>query len=473
MQGLQKSIQNLATLLLITTASCMVHADNLPDLGSEVNAELSQKEEKIIGQAFLHQLHAAELIAYDPLVTDYIIYLGNTLASAAATKDPFTFFVIRDDTINAFAFFGANVAINQGLIAATETESQLAAVIAHEMAHVSQHHLHRSIAANRKILPLSILGAVGAAVLGAGELAIAALATHQQHMINFTRAHEKEADRMGLQLLTKAGFDPQGMPQVFQLMDKLSRYQHKQIEYLSTHPLYESRIADAYNRAKHLPYKQSANNERYPFIKARIEVVTTTDLHTLLSRYQHAIKTASLQSNPALYYGYSLALLQDQQIDKAVSVMERLLVAQPDNFLFKFGLAEIKIAAHKNSEAIQIMQKLYKIYPDDSALMLQYSGALLNNNQLNLAKKVINKHITLYPDMPIAYKLLAQTESMQNNYIGMHQATSTWHILHGNFDGAIQQLNFALEYAKKQKIINKLQAEKQSINSMKKEFRRF
>ena len=247
-------------------------AKQLPDLGNDNRTVLSIKEEKLIGEAWLQKLRAVKLVCEDPIINSYLSSLGYKLVVHADIKHfNFKFFAIEDYTINAFAFFGGNVGVHKGLILATQNEQELAGAIAHEIAHIAQEHLLRSIVKNRQSMPITLAGALASALLGAPDLAIPILATHTQRVINFTRKHEQEADNVGMQLLANAGFDPQGMITLFKRMNQQEQYNISIPEYLRTHPIFENRISEAQQRANQFHYCQHSSNFNYYLIKARIE----------------------------------------------------------------------------------------------------------------------------------------------------------------------------------------------------------
>ena len=270
----------LSLLLLLGTPSSSLSIDtNLPDLGDSASAVMSPTRERELGKAFMRSVRRSQQVIDDPLITDYAQQLGNKLVkSSDASGTPFHFFVIDDPSINAFAGPGGHIGIFTGLILTTDTESELAAVVAHEIAHVTQQHLLRAWeSAGRMSIPNAAI-LLAAVVLGAtvgGDAGAAAALGGQaaliQQQINFTRANEKEADRVGIEILASSGYEPRAMPSFFSRMGKANRvYATKLPEFLQTHPVSTSRTADALGRADKYPYRQSPEDIRYHLVRMEL-----------------------------------------------------------------------------------------------------------------------------------------------------------------------------------------------------------
>ena len=215
----------LFTLLTLHTVA--VQAQPLPELGGYERLALLPDEQATIGQTWMRELRASGAVSTDPIITDYIKQLGQRLSFTLPDKHSYKFFAVNSNELNAFAFFDNHVAIHLGLINMVQSESELASVCAHELAHLTQNHLTRQLAAQRKLLPITMAEAIAAIALGTPDLAIAALAGHMQHSLNYSREHEQEADRIGMDILEKAGFDPQGMPSTFERMKEYHKYYDK------------------------------------------------------------------------------------------------------------------------------------------------------------------------------------------------------------------------------------------------------
>ena len=218
-----KSVIAGALSFILCTSSPMGYANNdLPDLGTAAVNTFSLEKETEFGDAYMRVIRGSAPMVNDPVLNQYLTELGNKLvAHATGVKTPFYFFLLRNDEINAFAFFGGHVGVHTGLFLNADTESELASVLGHEITHVTQRHLARSLEAQQKSSPATIAGLLGAILLtiASPQAGMAALATTQalatQSKINYTRLHEKEADRIGMQIMVDAGFDPNGAADFF------------------------------------------------------------------------------------------------------------------------------------------------------------------------------------------------------------------------------------------------------------------
>lgn len=276
-----KRARSIACLCIAATLSTPTLANTnsleLPDIGTAAGGTLTIDQELIYGDAYMRIIRSSQPIVNDPVLNLYIDTLGHRLvANANDVKTPFQFFMIRDRNINAFAFFGGYVALHSGLFLHAQSESELASVLAHEIAHVTQRHLARSMEDQARRSPATI-AALAASVLlaiAAPEAGIAALtattAGNMQSQINYTRSNEKEADRFGINTLAKAGFDVNAMPRFFGRLADEYRYASTPPPMLLTHPLPEDRITDSRARARSYPPLKLAPSLDYHLARARI-----------------------------------------------------------------------------------------------------------------------------------------------------------------------------------------------------------
>lgn len=235
-------IATLLSSLLLTgpisagaeTQGLLPAQDLLPDIGTSAGATLSIDQEMAMGDFYVRQMRASAPLIYDPLLTQYINTLGNRLvANANSVRTPFHFYLVNNDQINAFAFFGGNVVLHSALFRYTDNESELASVLAHEISHVTQRHLARAMEEQQRLAPLTWVGVLGSILLTmaspqAGMAGLSGtLAGAQQGIISFTQGNEQEADRIGIQVLQRSGFDPQAMPNFLQKLADQSRYVSK------------------------------------------------------------------------------------------------------------------------------------------------------------------------------------------------------------------------------------------------------
>ena len=285
MNVLKNTLVKCLVILHIGISLAYANDFNLPNLGTPSDSSLSPIKEKEIRDSIVNQIYEYDLVMLDPIIADYMEQLGYRLAAHSENPQaPFDFFIVNENTINASTYPGGLIVFFSGLLLRTENESELAGVMAHEIAHATQRHLSRFYADNKKnTLPL-LLGLAAAVVAAQASsssdapIAIAATtqALHQQAMINFTRAHEYEADRVGIDTLKKAGFNPLGMAGFFEKLMRENpvdeRYQLP--EYLRTHPLSINRVTEAKNRAGIKPGDTFKESELYPLVKERIRIFT-------------------------------------------------------------------------------------------------------------------------------------------------------------------------------------------------------
>jgi predicted Zn-dependent protease len=406
-----------------------------------LRSELSIEKEELIGKMFVAYLREQNLIFPDQQVQEYIQSIGYKLALNANIKyfKP-SFFVLDSPIVNASAFLGANIAIHSGLILLTDDESELAAVMSHEIAHIAQNHLLRQIAYQRKSLPLAVVGSLAAVLIGAPQLIIPVLSAGQQHAVNFTRDHEKEADRIGMQILAKSQYSPHGMPNMFMKMGANSRYDSKHLEYLLTHPLYENRVAETMNLAETYKYRQVPNSLNYEFSKIRIQVLSTNNLSELLRKYE-----AIYQQNPdniLLKYAYTYCLLKNDKIKQA----NQIVWQKSDNLMVQLLIAETK--AHIDINAgIKDLEKIYALNSDSKATLFMLCEFLLQTKRIEQANKVCNlllKFLTTCDTEPQAYEMLRVAASMLKKQSLVHYCNANWFALYGDLSEAFRELDKAL-----------------------------
>jgi predicted Zn-dependent protease len=445
MRILKKYINWAIVLAFLVQPPCFAH--QLPDLGNEFRSALSIHDEKLMGDMLMQQIRAVGMLHPDFLIHEYVKHVGNRLTPYASMpyNMRFKFFAVDDNSINAFAFFGGHVAVHSGLIHVTENESELAGVMAHELAHISQQHVLRQISDSKRMMPLTIAGAIAAVAIGVPELILPALAGHQQSMLNYSRQYEQEADRVGMQILTKAHFDPQGMPNILDRMSVNLRYHNKPPEYLLTHPLFESRIADLRNRANSISYKQQTSSNMFHLIKARIIVQSSTNLDQLLQEYEHILDTQRYANKLAANYTYAYAQLQKGNPDQAWESFRPLAEAYPEDLIIQMTAADIEAQQHRLYQANQRMSQLQKVYPDSAAVLLQSADFLLRAKQPLKAANVLEKYKSVHSPEPMYYEYMRRVAGMQGNQTAVYEANAEWYVLHGDIHSALGQLKLASE----------------------------
>ncbi len=447
--------RNRYTLLLCLLLWLPAAAETivLPDIGETSESYLSLAEEQRFGAAFMRNLRGALNIINDPEIESYITSLGERLTTNSNSQQRFNFFVIHDPTINAFAGPGGHIGINTGLIMTSESESELASVMAHEVAHVTQRHLARAFeAATRSNLPTTaaIIAAIILASQGSdlGEAALAtALATSTQKRINFTRQNEKEADRIGMALLASSKFDPQGMPSFFERLYRRNKGSDTlNIEYLRTHPLTLSRVSDSRNRAVQYPTPAAKDPTNYLLIKARLQVLASQEIEKTTQQFYYQLEKGTPQQRHIARYGYALSLAKANQHDEAIKQIELLIQQDPQRLNYLIAAANIAFSAAQYSRAATICEEQLKLYPHHHALTSLYAMALLKLGESQQASALLYEHIRRYPLNPPLYKLLAQAEYSNQDLPASHEALAEYYYLMGLMHNAIAQFKIALDH---------------------------
>src|SRR5690606_25285873 len=324
---------------------------NLPDIGSPADAILSKSEEARIGQAIMRSIRASGKLVEDPQITEYVNEIGHRVASYANDGEyAFTFFVIDDPNINAFALPGGYIGVHTALLEATRNEHELAGVLAHEIAHVTQRHIARAVHASQRQSLLStaiMLGAILAgAAGGSGDAMQGAIAVAQgtaaQQQINFTRANEYEADRVGIAALADAGFDPQGMASFFEVISDNTRPGEARVpEFLRTHPVSSARIAEARSRARSYPVVNQPDSPSYGLVRSRLMVARARTPEEAVALFEQ--KPYEAQTD-AERYGRAIAYQRAGRHAEANRICEELTSKEQEIIAYHICLGESQLA---------------------------------------------------------------------------------------------------------------------------------
>lgn len=412
----------------------------------------STQELDALEKEFVQQINQSNSVLRNPLAVQYINHLGQMLARNAQLPSP-SFFIVKSSEINAFAGPGGYIGINSQLILATDNESELAAVMAHEMAHVRLHHLYRMIEHQKQmripmlasILASAALGAINP-TLASGAL-MATLTGAMQDNINFTRANEKEADRIGIDMLIKSELNPAGMAGFFKKMKMSMRYYYMDNipAILRTHPLDDDRIAEAENRSLHLPKKNYNDSINYHFFKELVRTSVGSDNKKLLDYYQHQCP----KNNGVMIceYGHVLVLLNLNQARLAEEHLNPLIAQQHDNLFLVIAIAQAEIQQHQFASAIHRLDELQANYPGNYAAIFAYSQSLIAANKSVQAVSVLLKGSRLFKnDLPICIAL-AQAQAMAGRKDYAYFTQAQCELLQGRKKGALTELDLAKKLA--------------------------
>ncbi|PQQ32968.1 hypothetical protein C6H64_00215 [Photorhabdus luminescens] len=442
----------LINTLLLTSPPVLSASieDSLPDIGTTAGSVLSINQELAMGDFYVRQMRDNTPLIYDPLLTQYINAIGQRLvAHADSVKTPFHFYLIDNPNINAYAFFGGNVVLHAALFRYSRNESELASVMAHEISHVTQRHLARMMEDQQRTAPLAWAGTLGSILLlmanpQAGMAALSGtLAGVQQGMISFTQSNEQEADRIGMQTLRKAGFDPQGMPAFMQIMVDQTRYSSKPPEMLLTHPLPDSRLADARNRANQYPAQNIPQSQDFLFARIRVMGMYSTEQRGYLEQILENYRRGTAKEQLAAAYGRAILLSQDKKYTEARAILEPLLAKQPDNVWFIDTMTDIDIEQNRIAQAITRLQNALQKQKDNLVLQINLANALIHAKQYQQALKLLHRYTFNNPDDPNGWRLMAEAAAKQGKRHEELSAYAEEMALRGQFDNAIKYLSSA------------------------------
>ncbi len=440
----------LIMVLFFSQTACFANS-NLPDLGSASSPTLSPIEEMELGRSILGEIERSLHLYRDNITNEYLASIGyRVIATFSHAQNNFRFFTVLDPRINAFALPGGFIGINSGLILAAETESELAGVIAHEVAHVKQRHIARMYEHMGRIKLSTIAGLIASVILatqnpeaGTGALA-ATLAGSQQAMINFTREHEREADSIGIQALAKAGYDPMGMPSFFHRMQQDARFYGRWMpEYLLTHPLSSERLIVSKSRAEQFPYKQIPDSQLFHLVRARIYLASATTPQESTRYFQQALAKGTHRNKIGTLYGLALSLLQEGQPEKADIIIEELLRHSANEPLFLLAKAQVKTKQKDFQGALALLRTSLQSNPKHNAITVTLAELLISQNQNARAIRVIKKHMHFYPHQPELYMLLSSAYTKSHKPVKAHLAQAQALKLYGEHRSALRQLQMA------------------------------
>ena len=440
----------LAASLLTAVSGADPHRD-LPDIGSPADTVFTRSQAEAIGRSVLRQLREQGSVLEDPESAEYISDLGHSVASQAHEGEhTFNFFVVNDDAINAFALPGGYVGINSGLITATRSESELAGVLAHEVAHVIQKHIARRIAGTGRTSMLATAAVLAAILLGAGGDAVPAVIAGAQGLaiqeqINYTRANEYEADRVGLQYLARAGFDPMGMPSFFEVLSRQAAMPGSRLpEFLQTHPLTSTRIAETRDRAERTPVAEVRESSTYELMRARIQVLNARSTDEALRRF--ASPPGATPDFGALghRYGYGLALLRAGRYPEAARQFQALVDDHPTTVAFHSALGESLILAGRHAEGLEVFGHATRLFPRNRPLTVRHAEALLRTRNFDAAHAILLDIFNVVRPTPPQVRLIANAADAAGLHAEALFYMSEYHLLTGELEMALDKLRLAL-----------------------------
>lgn len=451
--------RRLATLItsaaiattIVATPYIQAYQSDLPEIGTASVQYLSLEKERRYGDAYMRQIRASMPLVHDPLITEYVTSLGqNLLLHSDSVNFPFTFFVVNNPELNAFAFFGGHIGIHTGLFYYADTESELASVFAHEIAHVTQRHLARKIEAQSKSTPATIAAAIGSIMLAiispqAGMAGLTgSMAAAQQLSLNYSREHEAEADRVGMRTMVDAGYDPYAMPSFFGKMAAKFRYSSKPPEMLLTHPLPESRISDSRNRANQYPKRFIPDGLAYQLTKARIMVRFGLDsIEVTSAAFKRHLEKSNRVFPEAAYYGYALSLLELNQLDEAKQIIDKLLANDPENLYYVDTATDIDVAAGRLEQAAERLRRFDSFMRNNAVITMNLASVLNKQKKYQESIRVLERFRRENPDYFLTYSILGEAYAGSSQPAQQHITRAEQLALMGGFKEAIRELRKA------------------------------
>lgn len=425
---------------------------NLPDLGDVSQTVFTPLDEQRIGEQIMREVSVSDEVVQDIEVIDYLNALGNRLAAASTDKQQkFNFFVVQDSSINAFAMPGGVIGVHTGLFLAAKSESELASVLGHEIGHVTQRHLARMIAAQKYDMVKNIAGIALALLVARAnpDLAQGALTTSTaigvQNQLDYTREHEREADRMGLQILSNAGFDVRGMPAFFTTLQHGSRFSEGGApSFLRTHPLTGERIADVTNRVEQMPYRQVPSSIEFLYVKAKLQAQHGA-VQTNIDVFEQNVRERRFISEPAEHFGLAVAYLRKNALAQAENEIAWLKKNAPAHPMIESLSAKLQVAKNNPQAAGKQYEAALIIYPENRGLNYGYAEHLLAIKQADNAIKLAKSQLRFYPRDAKFYEVLASAYALQNKRQLSHQAQGEAYYRKYDLTRAIEQMDLAVK----------------------------
>ena len=469
----------LALALLPALIAGSALAAELPDLGDASRTTISPRQERELGLRIMSQIRADPSYLDDAEVAGYLTSLGSKLILGSREAHPdqeFEFFAVQDASINAFALPGGFMGFNTGLIITAQSESELAGVMAHEIAHVTQKHLARMIAGQKYSMLASLAGAALAILAArtnpqAGQAVLVASQARQiQSQLDFTREHEKEADRIGLNILVSAGLDPNGMSAFFERLQRAGRFHENGApSYLRTHPITYERIADIENRTHDMPYRQVPDSLDFQLIRAKLRA-SLDNPGDAVERFESVLRDKRYTNEAVERYGLINALLRNRDYSRAEKELAQLYedlqsgaldeklqnhdlgktiriepTTGPSSAMIDTLAARVKLATGQVIEALEIYQAALQIYPQHRALIYDYADALIRNGKPDAAVNFINRQLQYTPNDTRLFALQARGYEALGDAMSQHRSQAEVYTRQGNYSGAVEQLQIALK----------------------------
>ena len=440
------------TLLIFIFLSFIVTANNLPELGDYSSSKISESDEIFIGRQILFQVNQSDSIIRDIEISDYLDSLGKRLINAST--DPakkIEFFIVSDPSINAFAMLGGVIGVHSGLFLASNTESELASVISHEIAHINQKHISRFLLQQERasyqstfIMAVALLLARSNPQLASTAMA-GASAGSVQGALDFTRENEKEADRVGIQTLNNAGFDVRGARDFFTTLKQANQFSGGAAPaFLQTHPITSNRINDIEDRLKDFPYKQRVDNQTFHYVKGKLKALLDNkeDTKNILEKN---IKNKIYINEGGERFALAYIYLIDNEFIKSYEQMQWLFDNEQSNPMLSQLYINYLIKINKVTEAKKIYEQNLNFFPSNRSFIYGHADLYLETQDSEKAIKLLKENEQKFSQDPILYKLFAKGYANQGKKLLQYENLAEAAYYNFNLQEAIIRMDLAIK----------------------------
>ncbi len=454
----------IALMLMVSTAMSVpvpLQAADIPDFGDVSQQGLSTQQEREIGENAMRQIRRSGAMMDDPEIVAYLNQMGQRLTDAAEVNEPqFTFFPLLDSSVNAFAMPGGFIGVHTGLIVHAQHESEVASVLAHEIAHVSQRHIARLIDGTKSGIWLS-LASIAVALLasqaGRGDAAMAAIVAGSglavQKQLDFTYSFEQEADRIGMQTLKKAAYDPNAMATFFERLQKHNRlYENNAPDFLRTHPVTYKRISEAQARSGEFKFKPVPDSLAFLLIREKSRALQMGGRDGV-PYYTHIIAEKRYANETAQRYGLAYSYFLLRQYDLAWAMMQEAKASLgmdkgmggKSHPTLEFLAGSIKIGQGQFTQAEEIFNAATLRFPASRALVHGLIDAQIAGNNLAAAQASILDALQLYPSDAWLYQRMAKMYAQKGDLMRQYQAQGEYYVRLQEYAPAFEQFDLALK----------------------------
>ena len=438
------------------------YEDSLPLLGDNSSSILSLADELELGLNWLQALRGSVPITTDPQIQSYLENLLGLLAEKselrARSLHPI---IINDPGLNAFAAPGGIIGVNTGLFLKARSEGELSAVLAHELAHLSQRHYARRVKSSKLTSVAGlvlILSSILAALSGSSDSGLAAIyagtAALQASQLNYSRRDEREADRIGLRTLLHSGYSPHAAAHMFETLRSVYNLSSdRPPEYLLTHPYTERRLSDARSRAQQLEDEGVTGKLDHPLfhiIKIRAQMEERSSVVQTTLEFEDRLKKANGIDKVFASYGLAMAYSRQSRHLEAIRLLDNLRANQvPDSLQMPLALlrAQILLDAGENVKALELLSELTArnqgLYPLD----ILHTEALVATLQYQKAEQILRTLRTFRPRDPLVWQLLSDVQLLSGNVLEYHRSNARFHELNGRYHTALQHMEEAVRLA--------------------------